>query len=172
MAYKYRRGPNDFYFIAPANDIRETQYGNAQGGHIFYPGVSTCTTVTLLLADNSAIGMHLAKLDLATDVDAIVNQLNVVRAGIAVTSMYAVGVLRCRVSDGWMGEVRYKWPVQLNTFNTAFGRNAGAAVTGYIQPEDTDMDYRAVIGAAGSGISWFTRPKGSAGWTSLNLSTL
>jgi hypothetical protein len=104
MGFKYRRAPQDFYAIGPANEIRETQYGNAVGAHIFYPGVSTCTTITLLLADGSALGMHLAKTDLTGDVDAIVAQLNVVRAARAVSTMYAVGVLRSRSGDGWMGE--------------------------------------------------------------------
>lgn len=170
MGFKYRRGPQDFYAMGPANEIRETQYGYAQGAHIFYPGVSTCTTVTLLLTDGTAIGMHLAKADLTTDVDAIVNELNLVRAGRVVSTMYVVGVLRSRFGDGWMGEARYKWPIQLSTFNTAFGRNAGDPVSGYIQPEHTDQDYRAVVG--GSSIAWFTRPNGTQTWNNVDLETL
>lgn len=170
MGFKYRRGPQDFFAIGAANEIRETQYGNAVGAVIFYPGVSTCTTITLLLADGNAIGMHLAKTDLTGDVDAIVAQLNVVRAGRAVSTMYAVGVLRSRSGDGWMGEARYKWPIQLSTFNTAFGRNAGDPVPGYIQPERTDQDYRALTG--GGNISWYTRPNGTPGWSPLNLEML
>jgi len=169
MAFLYRRGPQDFFQIGPVNEIRETQYGNAQGGHIFYPGVSTCTTITLLLADGRALGMHLTKLDLVTDVDAIVTQLNVVRGATAVSSMYAVGVLRCRDLDGWMGAARYRWPVQLSTFNTAFGRNPGDIVHGYIQPGG-DSDYRVLVG--GGGVSWFTRPPGSNTWNVLDMETL
>ena len=171
MAFLYRRGPQDFFQIGRVNEIRETQYGTANGGHIWYPGVSTCTTITLLLANGSAIGMHLTKLDLAGDVDAIVTQMNVVRGVTAVSSMYAVGVLMCRSMDGWMAESRFRWPTQLTTFNTAFGRNAGDIVHGYIQKESTGAkDYRVLIG--GGGVSWFERTSGTQTWSALDLKAL
>jgi hypothetical protein len=171
MAFLYRRGPQDFFQIGPVNEIRETQYGNALGAHIYYPGVSTCTTITLLLTNGTALGMHLTKLDLATDVDAIVTQVNAVRGGTAVSSMYAVGVLRCRDVDGWMGVARYRWPVQLSTFNTAFGRAGGDIVQGFIQKEGSGAnDYRVLVG--GGGVSWYVRPQGTHTWNNLDLETL
>jgi hypothetical protein len=104
-------------------------------------------------------------------VDAIVAEVNNHRAGQAVTHMYAVGVLRCRLMDKWMGEPRYGWPTLLNTFNTAFGRGSGDAVRGYIQPEDDPLtDYRAV--ATTGTISWSTRKTGTQEWKPLQLKGL
>jgi hypothetical protein len=159
MAFKFRRGNNDFAPLGRPSDITETQYGYAENGEINYPGVSTCTTVTLLL-DNTAIGMHLTKADLPEVVDAIIKQLNVLRAGRPVRKMYVVGALLSNQPSGWKCDGRYAWPTQLNTFNTAFGRNAGDPVSGYIQADGCDQDYRGVV-TTGAEMDWSARAKGS-----------
>jgi hypothetical protein len=167
MAFKFQRANKQFFLLGKASLITETQYGYAEESQIIYPGVSSCTTITLLLED-TAIGMHLTKADPATDVDAIVDQLKVVRAGRPVRKMYAVGALLSK-STGWKGEARYTWPMQLSTFNTSFGRNAGDLVAGYIQQEGTEQEYRAVVAAGASEMTWSAKSKGSQAWESLTL---
>jgi len=116
------------------------------------------------------IGAHFAKPDPAADVDAIVNQTNVVRAGRAVPHMYLVGVLRCRLADGFMGTPRYAWPTLITTFNRAFGRASGALAQGFIQTSGA-LDYKA-ISAGAAGMLWFSRPQGGTGWEVLPLEGL
>jgi hypothetical protein len=175
MAYKYRRNQNDFFLMGDAFRICETQYGTANtGGHLFYPSVSTCSTLTLLLANGTALGAHFAKPDTVADIDAILNEMNTVRAGQAVLQMYAVGVLPFRGSDGWMADRRYRWPTMLSTFNTTFGRAVGDPVRGYIQAEGTNRHYRGTI--AGNQMLFFQKPgslaidKGS--WSGVPLTNL
>ena len=170
MAYKYRSSRNDFYLFGAVDEIRETEYGTEVHGHVTYPGVSTCTTLTLALADGSVIGAHFAKPDPTAAVDAIVTQMNVVRAGRAVSHMYVVGVLRCRDAEGFMGTPRYAWPTLITTFNQAFGRAPGAVAQGFIQTSG-GRDYRAVSAGA-AGMMWLSRPQGRAGWEVLPLEGL
>ena len=170
MAYKYRSARNDFYLFGSVNEIRETEYGTEVGGYVTYPGVSTCTTLTLALADGSVIGAHFAKPDPTAAVDAIIAQMNVVRAGRAVSHLYLVGVLRCRDMDGFMGTPRYAWPTLISTFNQAFGRSAGAVAQGFIQTSG-GRDYRAIAGG-GAGMLWFSKPEGGTGWEVLPLEGL
>jgi hypothetical protein len=170
MAYRYRSSRNDFYLFGSVNEIRETEYGTEVHGHVTYPGVSTCTTLTLSLADGSVIGGHFAKPDTAAEVDAIIAQMNVVRAGRAVSHMYVVGVLRVREPEGFMGDPRYAWPTMITTFNQAFGRASGAVAQGFIQTSG-GRDYRAISGGA-AGMLWFSRPEGGTGWQPLALQGL
>jgi hypothetical protein len=170
MAYQYRSSQNDFYLFGAADQIRETEYGTAVRGHVTYPHVSTCTTLTLALADGSVIGAHFSKLDPAATVDAILNQMNVVRAGRAVSQMYIVGVLKYADADGFMGTPRYAWPILITTFNQAFGRAAGDLAQGFIQTSD-ERDYRA-ISAGAAGMLWLSKPRGGTSWEVLPVQGL
>lgn len=173
MAYFYLAPNQSFTLFDRADTVRETQYGvGAQ--ELIYPNVSTCTTVTLLLNDDSLLGAHFAKRDPAATVDAILARMNTVRAGRAVQQMFVMGVLRERDTESWMGEPRYGWPSQLNTFNSAFGRNAGALVQGFVQ-NGGDQHYR--VRATGNGAALAYAKAGSqaldAGtWNALTLTTL
>ncbi len=170
VGYRYRRSRQDFYLFGSANEIRETEYGyTTNGNHILYPGISTCTAVTLILDDGSAAGMHLAKTDQAGDVAAIVAALNNHRGARNVTAMYAVGVLHYRSADGWMGQAQYGWPALLSTFNTDFGRASGDAVLGHKQAMETNYDYKVII-SNGAGI-WFSRQHNTESWNALALGT-
>lgn len=174
MAFKYRSSRNDFFQFGPVNEIRETEYGTGVGGTVLYPGVSTCTTLTLLLSDGAVIGAHFAKPDPTAAVDAIVAQMNAVRAGRAVSQLYLVGVLRYRSPDGFMGTPRYAWPALITTFNQAFGRNGGDLAQGFIQTEG-GRHYRATSGGA-AGMLWFSKPEtiglADGQWTALTLNGL
>lgn len=174
MAHKYRSSRNDFYQFGAVNDIRETEYGMDVAGTVYYPGVSTCTTLTLLLNDGSVIGAHFAKPDPTAAVDAIVAQMNVVRAGRPVSQLYLVGVLRCRSADGFMGDPRYAWPTLITTFNQAFGRNGGDVAQGFIQTSG-GRHYRATSGGA-AGMLWFSKAEtiglNDGKWEALKLTGL
>ncbi len=154
MAHKYRRSRNDFFLFGDQHTIRETEYGIGNHGNVYYPGVSSCTTITLLLNDNTVLGAHFAKIDELGDVNAIVTELNNVRAGRAVSKMFMVGALKAR-GTGFVSDQRYKWPQQLTTFNTLFGRNPGDIVLGYDQGLNADLNYRAQ--RAGDTMVWFKK---------------
>jgi hypothetical protein len=155
MGYHYNTVNHTFNLWPPINLIAETEYGNDLNAHIIYPRVSSCTAITLLLAGGSALGAHFSSLESGAEVDVILAQMNTARAGVAVNAIYLVGKLSSIESGGWKTTHRYAWPNQKATFNTTFGRPAGALIYGYDQPEQ-ELDYRALIGA-GAVVAWATR---------------
>jgi hypothetical protein len=172
VAHVYAGGV--FNLWGPVDEIRETSYGfAAAGGMITYPHVNSCTTITVRLSDGSAVGMHLTKGDPAASVDAIVAAMVAhigTLQGVTAVSLYAVGVLRFRFNDGWMGEPRYSWPVLLSTFNEAFGLNPGATVRGYDQgfhPNGAAVDYRVTL--AQNMTLWSQRAAGTQQWLPVAL---
>jgi len=176
MAYKYRESTGTFNFFPPVNVVTEDEYGTGAGGHIDYYGVSSCTTVTLLLSDGTALGTHLTFDTPAATVDAIIAQMNQARAGRVVSQLYLVGVLPAN-GNGWKNTPRYAWPTQIQTFNVAFGRPAGSQVLGYQQAPGIQRDYRAIAAVQASAMAWLSRPKkGNAPvgqpWQNVNLIAL
>ncbi len=156
MAYRYRSSRQDFYLFGRRNEIRETEYGQ-DANRVYYPGVSTCTTLTLLLNDNTLLGAHFAKPDPTTAVDAIITELNNLRNNRPVTQLYLLGVLRFRDNSGWMQEDRFRWPRLITTFNGAFGLAQGALAKGYVQKLGSDVHYRG--DAIGNGVmAWYYKP--------------
>lgn len=156
MAYRYRDSRQDFILFGPQKEIRETEYGQ-DANRVYYPGVSTCTTLTLLLNDNTLLGAHFAKPDPTRAVDAIVTELNNLRNNRPVTQLYLLGVLRLRDSSGWMQDDRYRWPQLITTFNVAFGLTRGAMARGYVQQSGSDVHYRG--DAIGNGVmAWYHKP--------------
>jgi hypothetical protein len=147
---------------------------------MFFPNVSTCTTVCLQLSDNSLLGCHLSIKDSAATVDAIFAKMNSERGARAITELFLVGVLHQRpktrddVGSYWVDEQRYAWPAKLATINQIFGRTASTPVPGYKQNIDDDRHY--LVRMAGTAPLWFTKPQSTAlaagQWQALTLRNL
>lgn len=148
MAYYYQSVTGNFKLFGKVNVIHETCYGY-DNNELKYPNVSSCTSVTLLLSDESLLGAHFTKLDPVASVNAILQQMNTTRGARAVNQIIVLGVLHFRFGKGWMVDRRYKWPQQLTTFNTTFGRQPGDIVKGYKQDLNTARHY--IVTAAGGG---------------------
>lgn len=170
MAYKYRRNRDDFFLMGPEDEIRETQYGKGPKGHLCFPGVSSCTTLALLLADGALLGAHFAKADSLDDVTAILARLDAGRAGRAVIKLYLVGALKAD-GTGFVSDLDYRWPRQLATFNRTFGRAERDPILGFDQGKKADLHYRAL--RAGDMLLWFKKPNAGAldvgAWESLQV---
>jgi hypothetical protein len=134
MAFRYEAWTGTFSYWAPVYTIRETQFGYDKK-RVYYPDVNSCTTLTLLLSDQSLLGAHLFKADSANVIRAIFSGMNMIRAGRPVLQLCVLGMLDFQAEEGWINDPRYKWPRQLKTFNKTFGRPSGAPVKGYMQTE-------------------------------------
>jgi hypothetical protein len=177
MAFWYRRSRQDFFPRGPANRIHETEYGYTTGpfDHLYYPNVSTCTALTVLLADGTALGAHLAVPDTTAEVDAILTEMGVRQAGRAVREIYLVGFPRkSGGEDSWKSAPNYRWPVALRTFNTAFGRQPQVPIRGYVQPENSDWHYCGDV--LGNAMAWYYKAGNleiaSGGWKPVELSPM
>ncbi len=161
MAFQYIGGA--FVRCRIDNEIAGASYGVSVLGQIYYPDITAGTTLTVLLEDNSMLGACFSRQDSAVAVEAILEQMNGVRAGRAATDLCLVGSLvgksRYEECGFWMNDRlrnQYRWPDQKTTFNLAFGRDGKARVHGWMQPSGVALHYRAL--ASGNGIVWYRKP--------------
>ena len=117
--------------VPPApNGLIEEYLGSAPDNLVF-PNVSTCTTLSVLLANNTLVGAHLSALCTAEDVGKILAKLTEVAGGQHATKIAVIGVLRYIAGSNTRGGVaytstpEYAYPAKLTTFATAFGLGRG-----------------------------------------------
>jgi hypothetical protein len=134
------------------NELSEMQYGRDENGYIDYPNVTTCTTLTLLLGDNSLLGVHLDKLASAAEIQTVIQRMNTDRQGRAIRELCLVGALKASFAGGWMTDETYRWPRLFNAFGSAFGFSG--AIRGYVQPEGSERHYRVM---GGGSTSWLAK---------------
>ena len=151
MKWFYRK--NTFSPRGTDSELGEMYYGEDQYGSIYYPNVSTCTTVTVLLGDNRMLGAHFDKIASATDIGNVVARMNTDRGTRAVKELCIVGVLKYASAGGWMTDDAYRWPKLFDTFSKALGHTG--AINGYLHPLGTEKHYR-VTSASGVTI-WFAK---------------
>jgi hypothetical protein len=115
---------------------------------LIYPNVSTCTTLTLLLANDTVVGAHLSALGTVKDVQIICNKMLDLAGASAPVRLGVIGVLRCIAKtdnanggSAYTSTQEYSELRKLETFAAAFGlpRNQ---VFYYDQQQLTERNYR------------------------------
>jgi hypothetical protein len=172
------------------NGLIEEYLGTAPDNLVF-PGVSTCTTLSVLLANNTLVGAHLSALCTTADIATICAKMTELAGLQRAIKIATIGVLRhvggtnTRGGVAYTSTPQYAFPEKLTTFARAFGLTADD-VRYYDQAGGTDKHYqvRAVGGGnmtayyrdvglvqRGSGMS--SAPYADTGiWTHLPLNDL
>ncbi|MEQ9401350.1 MAG: hypothetical protein RJQ04_19445 [Longimicrobiales bacterium] len=153
--------------------IYEDEYGF--GAAIEYVGVSSCTTITLHLDDDTLLGIHAAVGTTEEILTLLLAQIDQVRALRAVRQIYFVGDLTTfgyergtgeARGSGWVGSRTYGSAPRL--FNAVDSRFRGGIARGgsrcFNHGPGEDRDYR--LSAVAAGITLEYRAAGSqAVWT-------
>ncbi|MGA3402187.1 MAG: hypothetical protein ABSC95_23510 [Acetobacteraceae bacterium] len=146
------------------NGLIEEYLGTAPNNLVF-PGVSTCTTLSVLLANNTLVGAHLSALCTAADIATICAKMTELANGQGATKIAIIGVLRYVGGTNTRGGVaytstpQYTFPAKLTTFAGAFGLTA-ADVNYYDQAGGTDKHYQ-VRAVGGGNITAYYRDVGT-----------
>jgi hypothetical protein len=141
------------------------EYLGTAPDNLVFPGVSTCTTLSVLLANNTLVGAHLSALCTADDITAICARMTKLVPGQHATKIAIIGVLRYVAGTNTRGGVaytstpEYTFPAKLTTFASKFGLIA-ADVNYYDQPGGTDKHYQ-VRAVGGGNVTAYYRDVGT-----------
>jgi len=130
------------------------EYLGTDDDRLIYPNVSTCTTVSVLLANNTLVGTHLSAMCTASDIDTIVARMIVMAGRQVATRIAVLGVLRYIAGNNQRGGVAYtstpacRFPAKLETFAGLFGLGR-RAIMYYDQANGTEKHYQ--VRAVGGG---------------------
>lgn len=145
------------------NGLIEEYLGTAPD-NLLFPGVSTCTTLSVLLANNTLVGAHFSALCTAADIVTICAKMTEIAGGQRATKIAIIGVLRYVGGTNTRGGVaytstpQYTFPQKLTTFAGSFGLTA-ADVNYYDQAGGTDKHYQ-VRAVGGNNITAYYRDVG------------
>jgi hypothetical protein len=156
MRYWYRN--NAFRAVADTappgpNGLVEEYLGDAEN-RLIYPNVSTCTTISVLLANDTLVGTHLSAMCTAADLDLITAKMNAMAGGQAARRIAVLGVLRYVAGNNQRGGVAYTstpaygFPAKLETFAEKLGVSR-AGICYYDQAGGTEKHYQ--VRALGGG---------------------
>jgi hypothetical protein len=140
---KYFFKSNRFMEFGDDNKFSECNLGTDKDGYIYYPNVSTCTTLTLLLQSNALVGVHFDKGSTVGEVQTMVKKMDELRRGSAITNLHLVGVLEFGKSGGWMGDKTYVFPKLFKQF--ALDLSYTGPVYAYAQPLNTEKHYNVRV---------------------------
>ncbi len=141
------------------NGLIEEYLGTAPDNLVF-PGVSTCTTLSVLLVDNTLVGAHFSALCTAADITKIAAKMVEISGGQAATKIAVIGVLRYVAGTNQRGGVaytstpEYTFPAKLTTFAGLFGLTAGD-VSFYDQAGGTDKHYQVRAVGGGNLVAYY-----------------
>lgn len=140
--------------VPPGKNGLKEEYVGDDPDRLIYPNVSTCTTVTVLLANNTLVGTHLSAMCTAGDIATITTKMQTMAGGQAAIGIALLGVLRYIAGNNQRGGVAYTstpefaWPAKLDSFAGAFGLPRSAIIY-YDQANGTEKHYQ--VRAVGSG---------------------
>jgi hypothetical protein len=131
------------------NGLMEEFLGTAPDNLVF-PSVSTCTTLSVLLANNTLVGAHLSSRCTVAEVTTICAKMTELAGGQHATKIAIIGVLRQVGTSGeaYTATPGYTFPAKLITFARTFGLTAANGKY-YDQPGGTDKHYQ--VRAVGGG---------------------
>jgi hypothetical protein len=140
----------------PENVIGEDQMGNDRDRVLYYPNVSSCTTITLLLDDGALIGGHLTTATLRESAEAVFREMVGRLLHRKVVRFYIVGAME--VGSGWNSDPDYRWPARMLNTLSAKLRTGRAYAWAWRQPQHSgsaNTYHYKVIRAAGPDAAWF-----------------
>ena len=156
MRYWYRA--NTFRNVAdtvpPGPNGLVEEYLGSDNDRLIYPNVSTCTTISVLLANDTLVGTHLSAMCTTNDIDVIVARMAQMMGGQAASRIAVLGVLRYVAGGNQRGGVaytstpEYAFPAKLETFAGKFGVDR-ARIAYYDQGMGTEKHYQ--VRAVGGG---------------------
>jgi hypothetical protein len=156
MRYWYKanifRDVADTVFPGPNGLIEE--YLGSDNDRLIYPNVSTCTTVSVLLANDTLVGTHLSAMCTKDDIDKIVARMKQMMGAQTASRVALLGVLRYiggtnqRGGVAYTSEPEYAYPAKLETFAGKFGVDR-SRIAYYDQGMRTEKHYQ--VRAVGGG---------------------
>ena len=141
--------------VPPAKNALIEEYVGTDPDRLTFPNVSTCTTITVVLDDDTLVGTHLSALCTTDDIDKIVARMRELSAGHAARRVAVLGVLRYvggvnqRGGVAYTSQPEYAWPTKLDTIAAGFGLTR-TAVQYFDQGMGAEKHYqvRAIGGGA------------------------
>ena len=163
MGYDVRAGRAGRLW-APLNVIRETQAGWDQQ-ELIYPGISSCTSITMLLASGELIGTHLTFADSADDFQTALIKLRT-RTNGNVREIYHVGKMRAQ-GHGWNTGVGLSWPEQAATLRKKMGALNARSFACFLPQHGYDVRMQVVNNAVVCAARPESRDPWTDGWATL-----
>ncbi|RYG89726.1 hypothetical protein EU803_16365 [Loktanella sp. IMCC34160] len=165
MGMKFLASRGTWRQMGDVNIIRETQMG-WHPTQLFFPGVSSCTTITFRLNSGRLMGMHLTIADSTADFDNLLSQVEAGSAG-GVHSIYHVGALTSSGS-GWNSKSKMQWGKQAKAVRKQVGNKGLPSY--FLMTPSSGVDVRMTT--TGAGVTCETRAENKAipfnttdGWT-------
>ena len=135
--------------LDPQNIVRESNIG-WDDSNLYFPAVSTCIALAMVLDNDKLVGAHFDKLLSASEIELMLNRMLEKTAAHTVNHLAVIGNMTYRDAQGtgFMSAPEYQGEQQLLTFAKKLG--VKGVVSSYDQGQSANKHYRAQsIGESG-----------------------
>jgi hypothetical protein len=138
------------FYDANRNVVNEANIGWGELS-LYFPAVSSCTAVVMVLPDATLLGAHFDKLLRAEDVDVMLDRMLEKKANRGIGQLAVIGAMSYRDSAraGFMSAPKFQGMEQLRTFAKKFGAGTGN-IWSYDQGLSANKHYKAQSVGPGS----------------------
>lgn len=164
MRYELQLQPLRFAATAQdGNVLSEQQYGD-HPSMLTFPGVNSCTAITLALDDGRLLGAHLTEANSPEEAELCFAGMQVLQGEAAIRHVLVIYTREIDI-DGWRAGSRYRGAMLLSGLSQRFGRASDARCLMVLHnARQPARDYRVLREAVSGQLLVLWRPAAGGGW--------